>query len=128
MPKSPKSPPPNPVKLSNPNAEAALAKERRFNARLHELGGAGILGCYVLYLCAVNDTNGNPRRLFLIGHVDASSFLFAINEGYAGTHALVEAFGPYMGSKFQRMISARIDITPAHYRVVLKEYPDAREA
>jgi len=73
----------------------------------------------MLHLCATNDANGNPRRLY--ARLDGGGcFIAAWDEGYSGSHAVPEAYrdaanrAPY------------IEITPREYRRILKEFGATR--
>jgi len=67
-----------------------------------------------LHFNAGNDSNGNPRRVFVVvntnGNVEG-----AFNEGYIGSSAVTKHF-PGIA------IVGRFDITPAQYREIRKHY------
>jgi len=67
-----------------------------------------------LYFNAGNDTNGNPRRLFVVVNT-AGAVIGAYDEGYAGESAVTKH---YPGIA----IVGRFDITPAQRKSLLKEY------
>jgi hypothetical protein len=82
-------------------------------ARRRGLGSAG--GDCAVYVGTKNDTNGNPRRGWL---VDVGSSTVFVNEGYVGRAALKKAC-PNAVERF-----SRIEITPGEYRS-LKKLPGA---
>ena len=67
-----------------------------------------------LYFNAGNDTNGNPRSLFVVVNT-AGAVIGAYDEGYAGESAVTKH---YPGIA----IVGRFDITPAQRKSLLKEY------
>lgn len=73
-----------------------------------------------LRLRAKNDTNGNPRRVFIA--VQEGRIIAAEDEGHEGSAALARLPG-YSGMKCS---PADIETTPAEYRCVLRQYGPAR--
>lgn len=67
-----------------------------------------------LHLRASNDTNGNPRRLFLILDNDGDA-VDAVDEGYSGYGAIARNYP-------EIKIGATIEVTPAEYRSWLKTF------
>lgn len=63
-------------------------------------------------LAADNDTNGNPRRIFVIFDEDGE-ILDCIDEGYSG---LAEVTKQYPNAKY----AGRFETTPKEYRSLLK--------
>ncbi len=78
--------------------------------------------CMVVHLDAGHDTNGNPKRLFLV--FDRDGEIAAVDEGYEGPHALDTELGKQVGERLRAMLpwSARIAIEPGEYRDLLREY------
>ena len=92
-----------------------------------------IAECYVLHLNAQNDSNGNPRRIYVLGHPIAG-ILAAVDEGYNGTGALNHFSVSYQYSDnrecpssrdirsiLSRRVGGTIDITPKYYRELLSK-------
>jgi hypothetical protein len=75
-----------------------------------------------IYIGAPNDSNGNPRRGWLIvdENGDWQDFL---DEGYGGTSGL-RTWTKYREIK----TTPRIDVTPGYYREVKKMFARARSA
>lgn len=82
----------------------------------------------ITHLCALNDSNGNPRRVFVVRDI-RHGFVEAIDEGYEGesaaagrypwfSHRAVERLG------LERAYIVRYDTTPAEYRAQLKRAGD----
>lgn len=67
---------------------------------------------------AGNDTNGNPRRVFVVYNADNGQIITAINEGYAGDQVKTK----FPGAVFLGTYTT----TPAQCRQLLKEYKDAK--
>jgi 3-dehydroquinate dehydratase len=61
-----------------------------------------------LHLCADNDVNGNPRRVFVVMNHEGR-FVEAIDEGYEGDGALYKRW-PW----FHSSVALRHDIKPAY--------------
>ncbi len=67
-----------------------------------------------IHLRAQNDTNGNPRRVFVVFNEDGN-IIEAIDEGYRGQAAVTKKYpGLPNGGSFIT--------TPAEYRHLLKEW------
>ena len=66
-------------------------------------------------LCAKNDVNGNPRRVFVLLDSDGC-IVRAIDEGYAGVGALDGIFD------YRQLGIPDFDTTPAEYRRLLREF------
>lgn len=71
-----------------------------------------------IHLKAKNDTNGNPRRLYLILDNDSDA-VDAVDEGYKGRGALDEH---YEGVP----IGVTIQVTPKEYRDWLRHFHGSR--
>ena len=67
-------------------------------------------------LCAKNDNNGNPRRVFVFIDSDGS-VINAIDEGYAGRGAVDDDLDSTVGSNI-----AEFDTTPGEYRRLLRQF------
>ena len=67
-------------------------------------------------LCAKNDINGNPRRVFVVLD-DMGSLVEAIDEGYNGT---AELFAKYPDISKVQGWPIEFATTPAEYRRLLK--------
>jgi hypothetical protein len=68
-------------------------------------------------LCAKNDRNGNPRRVYIL--LDSEGEIVrAVNEGYLGSGALDGILDPSVNRSLIRDFST----TPAEYRRLLREY------
>lgn len=68
----------------------------------------------IIYLKSTNDTNGNPRRGWLVVTEDFTRF---VDEGYAGPHAIEEA-----GFDLTTPWAAEIKISASEYKRVKREY------
>lgn len=82
----------------------------------------------VLHLSAGKDTNGNPRRCFVLTHA-LDGYLDATDEGYEGTSA-IEAFVPSRDkavlAELHARIATKIDTSPSCYRhFVRRSYTSA---
>jgi hypothetical protein len=73
-------------------------------------------------LRAVNDCNGNPRRVYVVFNRDGS-IKCAVDEGYAGRGALAG-----FGDKIDRANIVDFDTTPGEYRRLLREFGPQRAA
>jgi hypothetical protein len=65
-----------------------------------------------LHLATTNDTNGNPRRLYV--EVEDGMYKTIVNEGYEGYARAHRAGMP------ETYLPPRIHITPAEYRTLRK--------
>jgi len=63
---------------------------------------------YVLHLCAKNDSNGNPRRLWIKIDIKTGETVLIADEGYRGQPDEMVGSRIYYG--------LTIEITPAEYR------------
>lgn len=75
----------------------------------------------VVHICAKNDKNGNPRRLYLLIH---DKGIVAIDEGYTGYSVLGEYLkkqGVY--NYFNGLELLRIEVPTSEYKRLLKKYP-----
>jgi hypothetical protein len=90
---------------------------------------------FVLYLDAGNDTNGNPRRLYVVGHAPTGDFLVTVDERYAGLGAIREAVGQFQVTggepgaasvALQSRTAQRIRIAPSYRTHLLREEKRAR--
>jgi len=70
----------------------------------------------IIHYCAPNDTNGNPRRCYVLFDIDNVA-VAAWDEEYYGHHA-VPGFW-----REQAYWSKRVECTPAKYRKLLKTLP-----
>lgn len=88
--------------------------------------------CSVIHLDAGQDSNGNPRRCFVLVH-PIQGPLAACDEGYEGTAALetdpdasqIQAYRPTTGhGTFQRYVgvSLRVRCLVSEYHETLREY------
>lgn len=75
----------------------------------------------LIRLDAGHDTNGNPRRVFVVLDKD-SDVLAAVDEGYAGSHALEEWIPGALGSRLRRANYPTFATTGAEYRGLLRDY------
>jgi len=66
----------------------------------------------VIHLNAGNDTNGNPRRVYVILH--NSDIVAAYDEGYAGINAITNP-----AHKKQAINSCMFSTTPKEYRSLI---------
>lgn len=62
-----------------------------------------------------NDTNGNPRRVFVVFH--AGRMIDAIDEGYSGYMALTSKYPEFAGKPIDEF-----DTTPTERRRLLKQF------
>lgn len=67
----------------------------------------------IIHLCAPNDRNGNPRRIFLV--MAGGEVLHAIDEGYRGFGAVKAALPQHLEANGLR-VACEISIPPAEYR------------
>jgi hypothetical protein len=73
--------------------------------------------CSILHLVADNDKNGNPRRAFVV--MSEGNVLRVVDEGYSGSHALIEVFGKDIGFALMVRI-CHINVKPAEVKRFLK--------
>lgn len=76
----------------------------------------------VQHICTTNDTNGNPRRLWL---VITSKGTVALDEGYEGAHVYVKYLQSIDKTTFDSapiMHLPTIEVKPAEYKRLLKDY------
>lgn len=68
-------------------------------------------------LNAGNDTNGNPRRVWVVLQIDGDSqhIIDAVDEGYQGFHRVKEFYQDCIQGPMFRTV-------PAEYRALLKAY------
>jgi hypothetical protein len=69
----------------------------------------------VIHVKSPNDSNGNPRRLYLVQK--GAEILGAVDEGYNGDRALEKYVG---GAVMRKSISSDIRVPPAEYKRLLK--------
>ena len=69
----------------------------------------------VLWLRAKNDTNGNPRRCYLIIDGDNNA-IDCIDEGYRGDSGVSKKYSWYKGGCLP------IEVQPAEYRAWIKQF------
>lgn len=68
----------------------------------------------LVYINAGNDTNGNPRRGWIVGYGTEEPYF--VDEGYLGSQALINAgISPHEGKYLPALI-----VTPGEYRHWLK--------
>lgn len=78
--------------------------------------------CTVLHLDAGHDTNGNPRRLFLVLHL-TEGIVAAVDEGYYGASALDRDLSPKVGKILRGENGYHtIKTTPSERRDLLKQF------
>jgi hypothetical protein len=70
----------------------------------------------ILHLCAKNDINGNPRRLYVMSNEDGK-YIAAWDEGYKGSDAVP---GPFRKDAY---LSQRFDVTVTEYNKLLRTLP-----
>ena len=70
----------------------------------------------ILHMCAKNDINGNPRRLYVMSN-DDGKYIAAWDEGYKGCDAVP---GPFRKDAYN---SQRRDVTVAQYNKLLRTLP-----
>ena len=68
----------------------------------------------VIHLNAGNDTNGNPRRVFVVLH--DSDFVAAYDEGYSGINAITN-----LEHREQAINACTFATTPKEYRSLIAE-------
>jgi hypothetical protein len=73
---------------------------------------------YVIHLKTTNDSNGNPRRLYLI--LDTGGPIAVVKEGYSGMSAIEEVGFPPLP------VAYSINITPGEYRRIAKALPNEK--
>jgi hypothetical protein len=64
-----------------------------------------------LHMAAVNDANGNPRRVFVLIDAQTGEVREVVDEGHMGTGALNE-----FRDKYTIIEGPRFEVTPAAYR------------
>jgi hypothetical protein len=81
----------------------------------------------VTHLCANNDVNGNPRRVYVVTDHEGA-FVEALDEGYEGEAAVYNRW-PYFQHRaaerlgVERRYVQRYDVEPAEYRRQLRREP-----
>ena len=70
----------------------------------------------ILHMCAKNDTNGNPRRLYVMSDEDGK-YIAAWDEGYKGSDAVPGEF------RKAAYLSQRFDVTVTEYNKLLRTLP-----
>ena len=70
----------------------------------------------ILHLCAKNDSNGNPRRLFVLSNEDGR-FIAVWDEGYKGSDAVPGEF------RKDAYLAQRLDIPTAQYNKLRRTLP-----
>lgn len=73
-------------------------------------------------LCAKNDSNGNPRRCYVLLDSDGA-VVCAVDEGYEGLGALAAI----PGASCITYTPVEFDTTPTEYRRLLREFPASRK-
>ena len=72
----------------------------------------------VLHMCATNDVNGNPRRVYVLEN--ENGMVASWNEGYLGFHAVPEQF------RTSAYNAERVNVSVKDYNKLCK-LPDAYE-
>lgn len=67
---------------------------------------------FTLHLCATNDTNGNPRRVYVVFD-ETGAILETIDEGYQGISAVARKYP-------KSVILGSFQTTPSQRRELLK--------
>ena len=70
----------------------------------------------ILHLCAKNDLNGNPRRLYVMSN-EEGKYIAAWDEGYKGSDAVPGEF------RKDAYLSQRFDVTVTEYNKLLRTLP-----
>jgi hypothetical protein len=70
----------------------------------------------LLHLCANNDYNGNPQRLYVMSD-DEGKFIAAWDEGYNGYNAVPEPL------RNEAHMSQRFDVSVTKYKNLLRTLP-----
>lgn len=68
-----------------------------------------------ILLTTKNDTNGNPRRLYVLIN-ETGAYMQAWDHGYAGIHAVPEKY------RAQAARAVYVETTPTFYRKIKKEF------
>ena len=72
-----------------------------------------------LHMRAPNDTNGNPRRCYVVMTRDGA-IVQAVDEGYSGWQAVCQAGYP------NAVQGPAFDVTPSAYRALVRSHTAAR--
>ncbi len=76
----------------------------------------------VIHVKAPNDSNGNPKRLYLV--LENGVVMGAVNEGYDGAHALdVYKDGPKMRAEIATYINVQAN---EHKRLMREHGPESK--
>jgi hypothetical protein len=75
----------------------------------------------ILHLCALNDYNGNPQRLYLLADSEGK-YIAAWDEGYLGNHAVPGIW------RREAYAAQRISISVATYLRILRQLPSPKWA
>jgi hypothetical protein len=70
----------------------------------------------ILHLCAKNDTNGNPRRAYVLSN-EEGQYVAIWDEGYKGSDAVPGEF------RDAAYLSQRFDVTVTEYNKLLRRLP-----
>jgi hypothetical protein len=70
----------------------------------------------ILHMCAKNDINGNPQRLYVMSNEDGK-YIAAWDEGYMGCDAVP---GPFRKDAY---LSQRFDVSVTEYKKLLRTLP-----
>jgi hypothetical protein len=70
----------------------------------------------ILHICAKNDNDGNPRRLFVMSN-EEGKFIAAWDEGYKGSDAVPGDF------RKDAYLSQRLDVPVAQYNKLRRTLP-----
>lgn len=71
----------------------------------------------ILHMCAKNDHNGNPQRVFVMSDEETGEFIACWDEGYKGSDAVPR---PWRKDAY---LSQRFDVSVAKYKALLRSLP-----
>lgn len=71
----------------------------------------------ILHICAENDVNGNPQRLYALMDGDSGKILASWDEGYRGHHAVP---GPWRRDAYN---AVKVHVNELYYKQVLDTTP-----
>jgi hypothetical protein len=69
------------------------------------------------HVCATNDTNGGPRRCFVVVDAGSGSIVDVVDEGYEGEAGSLK---PYAYPYGVIVLSHRVNVSPSEYKRWLK--------
>lgn len=76
---------------------------------------------FLNHLCAPNDTNGNPRRVFVVQRLSDGLIEAAFDEGYSGREAWTKHL-----DEAEVIVGIRINVTVSEYKWFIREYRESR--